>query len=63
MQLPIEIEIIRLKDGNRMLRFSNEASGLSLEKKLDPEEPVVKQKVKWRDAFIGFLNHELAEAN
>lgn len=40
----IEVELIKLVGGERLLRLTEPRLGLSLEKKLDPNQPVVRQK-------------------
>ncbi len=51
----IQIELIRLMSGERVLRLSDTKSGLSLERKLDPKLPVVRQKEQLLDAFEAAL--------
>lgn len=41
-----EIQLVKLTDGGRLLRLSGMASGLSLEKRLAAQEPVVRQKAR-----------------
>jgi hypothetical protein len=40
----IEIELVKLASGARLLRFTEPKSGLTLERKLDPSRPVSDQK-------------------
>ena len=40
----IEMELIKLKSGERLLRVTEPRSGLSLERKLNPDRPVTNQK-------------------
>ncbi len=40
----IEIELVKLASGARLLRFTEPKSGLTLERKLDPNRPVSEQK-------------------
>ena len=40
----IQIHLLKLKDGTRLLRMTETASGLSLEKEIDPNRPVLPQK-------------------
>ena len=40
----IHVELIKLASGERLLRVTEARSGLSLEKKLDPNQPVIRQK-------------------
>jgi hypothetical protein len=58
----IEMLLLKLTDGVRVLRFSEPSSGLSLEKRLDPQESVAKQKAKWRGVFVAMLERELGAA-
>lgn len=51
----IEVVLIRLANGERLLRLSDSATGLSLEKKLDPRQPVARQKERLRQAFEAAL--------
>jgi hypothetical protein len=46
----IQIELIKLTGGERMLRLSDIASGLAIEKKLDPQLSVNRQK----EGFLRF---------
>ena len=59
----IQIELIKLANGDRLLRFSESTSGLSLEKKLDALQPVVRQKERLQKAFDAALAHELSTTN
>jgi hypothetical protein len=54
----IQIDLIKLAGGDRLLRLSEVQSGLSLEKKLDPQKPVVGQKEK----LLGVFEAALARA-
>ena len=40
----IQIELIKLVGGDRLLRLTEPASGLVLEKKLDPRQAIASQK-------------------
>ncbi len=52
----IEVELIKLANGERLLRLADRESGLSLEKKLDLAKPVVRQKQQLRAVFESVLN-------
>ena len=39
-----EVELVKLGDGGRVLRLIDAASGLTLERRLDPERPVYRQR-------------------
>jgi hypothetical protein len=51
----IQIELIKLKSGERLLRLTEPQSGLSLERKLDQERPVVDQKKRLLSVFEAAL--------
>jgi len=40
----IETDLVKLTNGERVLRLTHPGSGLSLEKKLDPVQPIVLQR-------------------
>ena len=63
MKSEVQIELVKLVDGTRLLRLSELKSGLCLEKRLDPKQPVARQKQKWQQAFESMLAHELAAAH
>ena len=54
----IQIDLVKLSDGARLLRLSQPTLGLCLEKKLDPRQPVAKQKQHWLGAFHALLARE-----
>ena len=54
----IEITLVKLVTGERLLRLSDSGSGLSLEKKLDPKQPIVPQK----ERLFGVFEAALAQA-
>ncbi len=54
----IQIDLIKLAGGERLLRLTESLSGLSLEKKLDPQKPVASQKEK----LLGVFEAALARA-
>jgi hypothetical protein len=58
MNATIQTEMIQFADGSRVLRLSEPASGLSLEKKLDAARPVVRQKDWLVNEFAALLEHE-----
>ena len=51
----IQVDLIKLVGGERLLRLSEPQSGLSLEKKLDPQKPVASQKEKLFGVFEAAL--------
>ena len=54
----IQIDLIELVSGERVLRLTEPQSGLSLEKKLDAKQPVVRQKQR----LLGVFEAALARA-
>ena len=54
----IQMNLIKLVGGERLLRLTEPQSGLSLEKKLDPRKPVAAQK----DGLLGVFDAALARA-
>ena len=54
----IQIDLINLAGGERLLRLTESLSGLSLEKRLDPQKPVASQKEK----LLGVFDAALARA-
>ena len=59
----IQIDLIKLVGGERLLRLTEPQSGLSLEKKLDLQKPVATQKEKLFSVFEAALARaELAAA-
>ncbi len=54
----IQIDLIKLVGGERLLRLTEPQSGLSLEKKIDPQKPVARQKEK----LLGVFDAALARA-
>jgi hypothetical protein len=59
----IQIDLIKLVGGERLLRLTEPQTGLSLEKKLDMRKPVASQKEKLISVFEAALARaELATA-
>ena len=54
----IQIDLIKLVGGERLIRLTEPQSGLALEKKLDPEQPLVRQK----ERLLGVFEAALARA-
>lgn len=54
----IQIDLIRLVGGERLLRLTEPQSGLSLEKKLDAQQPVARQQ----ERLLGVFEAALARA-
>jgi len=55
----IELLLLKLVDGGRVLRFYEPASGLCLEKRVQPDESVARQKERWERVFVNMLEREL----
>ena len=51
----IQMELISLTSGERLLRLTELQSGLSLEKKLDAKQPVLRQKERLLGVFEAAL--------
>ena len=54
----IQIDLIKLVGGERLLRLTEPRFGLSLEKKLNPQQPVAQQK----ESLLGVFEAALARA-
>jgi len=54
----IQIDLIKLVSGERLVRLTEPRSGLALEKKLDPKRSVVRQK----EQLLGVFEAALARA-
>jgi len=63
MKREIEVLLLKLANGGRVLRFSETSSGLSLEKCVVLSEPVAAQKKRWMKAFESMLDREVGPAN
>ena len=59
MKRGIEMLLLKLADGARILRLSEPDSGLCLEKRLDPKQSVSRQKERWMQVFAAMLEREL----
>ena len=57
----LQIDLIKLTTGARLLRLTDARSGLCLEKTLDPQQPVARQKERLGRAFREPLARELVE--
>jgi hypothetical protein len=51
----IQIDLVKLLNGERILRLTDQQSGLSLEKKLKASEAVVRQKDRLLQVFEAAL--------
>jgi hypothetical protein len=59
MKRDIEMLLLKLADGARVLRISEPESGLCLEKRLDATQSVARQKQRWKNVFSAMLEREL----
>jgi len=62
MKREIEMLLLKLADGGRILRFSEPKSGLCLEKRLDRQQSVAEQKKRWEAVFAAMIESELGRA-
>lgn len=51
----IQMDLIKLVGGERLLRLTEPRTGLSLEKKLDAKQPIVRQKEQLLNVFEAAL--------
>ena len=51
----IQVDLIKLAGGERLLRLTDLPSGLALEKKVDPRQPVLRQKERLFSVFEAAL--------
>jgi hypothetical protein len=63
MRRDVELLLLKLADGGRILRFSDPRSGLSLEKRHESEESVARQKRRWMRVFLALLDRQSGPAN
>lgn len=54
----IEIQLVKLADGGRLLRLSEKSSGLCLEKRFATQEPVVRRKARLLRDFQDLLSRK-----
>ena len=59
----IAIQLVKLADGGRLLRFSEKTTGLCLEKKLAAPQAVVRQKARLLREFEQLLSRESLAAH
>jgi hypothetical protein len=59
----IEMLLLKLSDGSRVLHFSERQSGLCLEKRLESEESIARQKQRWMEVCAAMLERELGAAS
>ena len=58
MKSDIEMLLLKLADGARILRLSEPESGLCLEKRLDRAQSVARQNAHWEQVFAAVLERE-----
>ena len=56
------IQIVQLTDGRKLMRIEDEKTGLSVERNLSPELPLVTQKTKLMRLFEALLLNDAAAA-
>jgi len=56
------IQLLALANGERLLRMEDEDSGLSLERKLNPQQSMMSQKAKLLRLFEELMRGELTAA-
>ena len=62
MNTAIRIQLLTLVHGGRLIRLEHDATGLSVERKVHPEKPLVVQKAKLMRLFEAMLQSETAAA-
>lgn len=63
MKRDVELLLLKLTDGGRILRLSEPRSGLCLEKRLDPQDSLLRQKQRWLHVFTAMIDRELDPAS
>jgi hypothetical protein len=58
----LQIEMVKLVDGTRVLRVTDAATATTLERRVDPAQPVVRQKEMVAHALRAVLDRELKSA-
>ena len=53
----IQFDLVKLLNGERILRLTDPQTGLSLEKKLNPADAVISQKERLLEVFAAALTH------
>jgi hypothetical protein len=51
----IQITLLKLKDGSRLLRLTEPETGLALERALNPNRPVLRQKKQLKALFESMI--------
>lgn len=59
----IQITLLKLKDGTRLLRLIESETGLALERALNPNRPLLRQKQQMKALFDSMLEQVELSAN
>ncbi len=59
----IQIELIKLVNGDRLLRLTEPKAALTLERKIDPKQPVLRQKQNLMTVFEAALERSASLAS
>lgn len=51
----IQITLLRLKDGSRLIRLTESETGLALERALNPNRPLLRQKQQLKALFESMI--------
>jgi hypothetical protein len=51
----IQITLLKLKDGTRLLRLTESETGLALERAMNPNRPLLRQKQQMKALFDSML--------
>lgn len=62
MNTNIRIQLLTLVHGERLIRLEDDVTGLSVERKVRPEKPLVAQKANLMELFEAMIHSELAAA-
>ena len=62
MNEEVIVHLLKLVNGERLLRLEHPSLGLCLEKRLDAKTPVSMQTERWRMVFASLLERELLAA-
>ena len=53
----IQITLLRLKDGSRLIRLSEFETGIALERAMNPNRPLLRQKQQLKSMYYSMLQH------
>ncbi|MFO1439868.1 MAG: hypothetical protein U1F81_16215 [Verrucomicrobiaceae bacterium] len=51
----IQITLLKLKDGSRLLRLTEPETGLALERAIHPQRPLLAQKQQLKALFVSMI--------